>query len=128
MQAELASGSSTFYVQMMQQPEATSSQTCASVRGRSSAAIHAAVPGKGREATEVKMLVHLDHLSLLAVCLSYLKDLEILATEKSETAKKAGKTPPPVPTSPKAGEPDQESPKRKPQFPKRPKAKSTPDA
>lgn len=59
-----------------------------------------------------------------AVVLSYLKDLEVLATRKTETAKKAGKPSPaaPMPVSP---EPEGESsPRRKPRFPKKPKAKA----
>ena len=65
--------------------------------------------------------------SWAAVCLSYLKDLEVLATKKTETAKKAPKTSPPP--QPSTAEPDQEaSPKRKRRFPKKPKAKASPDA
>ena len=63
-----------------------------------------------------------------AVCLSYLKDLEVLSTKKGETQKKPAKaaasTDPAV-----SAEPEKEaSPKRKPRFPKKPKAKAAPDA
>ena len=65
----------------------------------------------------------------MAVCLQYLKDLEVLATKKNETSKKAGKAPPPaLPAAPSEGPEEEPSPRRKPRFPKRPKAKSTPDA
>ncbi len=63
-----------------------------------------------------------------AVCLSYLKDLEVLSTKKVETAKKASKA---TPAEKAAGafEPDrEESPRRKPRFPKKPKAKASPEA
>lgn len=64
-----------------------------------------------------------------AVCLSYLKDLEVLSTKKTETAKKASKAIPPAASASASAEPDQEaSPKRKPRFPRKPKSKSTPDA
>eukprot|EP00435_Cladocopium_sp_Y103_P039410 s1015_g10.t1 len=59
-----------------------------------------------------------------AVCLAYLKDLEVLASKKGETAKK----PPKAAASsssetPAQGEPEKEaSPRRKPRFPKKPKA------
>eukprot|EP00435_Cladocopium_sp_Y103_P009652 s39_g2.t1 len=65
-----------------------------------------------------------------AVCLSYLKDLEVLSTKKTETAKKAAKAvaPSTAAASPVA-EPDQEtSPRRKPRFPRKPKAKASPEA
>jgi len=65
----------------------------------------------------------------MAVCLQYLKDLEVLATKKNETSKRAGKAPPPaLPAAPSEGPEEEPSPRRKPRFPKRPKAKSTPDA
>lgn len=64
-----------------------------------------------------------------AVCLSYLKDLEVLSTKKTETAKKASKAIPPAASASASAEPDQEaSPKRKPRFPRKPKSKSPPDA
>eukprot|EP00435_Cladocopium_sp_Y103_P064646 s2135_g26.t1 len=65
-----------------------------------------------------------------AVCLSYLKDLEVLSTKKTETAKKAAAKAPPVSTTTGAtAEPDQEaSPKRKPRFPRKPKAKASAEA
>jgi len=63
-----------------------------------------------------------------AVCLSYLKDLEVLSTKKVETAKKASKTSPAEKVA-GASEPDrEESPRRKPRFPKKPKAKASPEA
>lgn len=64
-----------------------------------------------------------------AVCLSYLKDLEVLATKKTETAKRVqGPKAAPMP-DPSVAEADREaSPKRKPRFPKKPKAKSAPEA
>ena len=66
-----------------------------------------------------------------AVCLSYLKDLEVLSSKKVETAKRAPKAP--APSEPAksvaTSEPDQEaSPKRKPRYPKKPKAKASPEA
>ena len=64
-----------------------------------------------------------------AVCLSYLKDLEVLSTKKTETAKKNVKAPPVTDNPSTSAEPDREaSPKRKPRFPKKPKAKSPQDA
>ena len=66
-----------------------------------------------------------------AVCLSYLKDLEVLATKKSETASKAKAAKPAASTdaAPSTAEPDREaSPKRKPRFPKKPKAKAAAEA
>lgn len=63
-----------------------------------------------------------------AVCLAYLKDLEVLTTKKTETARKTPKAGQNSPAQ-ASSEPDQEaSPKRKPRFPKRPKAKATSDA
>ena len=65
-----------------------------------------------------------------AVCLSYLKDLEILASKKTETSKK----PPPSKAAsstdaPGSAEPEKEaSPRRKPRFPKKPKASAPADA
>ena len=58
-----------------------------------------------------------------ATCLAYLKDLEVLASKKGETSKKAPPKPP-VQTDTTAGlEPEKEaSPKRKPRFPRKPKA------
>ena len=53
-----------------------------------------------------------------AVCLSYLKDLEVLSTKKTETAKKASKAIPPAASASASAEPDQEaSPKRKATLP-----------
>ena len=67
--------------------------------------------------------------SWTADCLSYMKDLEVLATKKTETAKKASKVAPPTAAQPSSTEPDGEaSLKRKPRFPKRPKSKAAPDA
>jgi len=64
-----------------------------------------------------------------AVCLSYLKDLEVLATRKTETAKKIAKPAVASERPPASQEPDREaSPKRKPRFPKKPKAKQATDA
>ena len=64
-----------------------------------------------------------------AVCLSYLKDLEVLANKKVETAKRAAKPPPANPSAGSTGEPEkEESPRRKPRFPKKPKAKAPADA
>jgi hypothetical protein len=60
-----------------------------------------------------------------AVCLSYLKDLEVLATKKTETAKTASRPAARADAASSAAEPDREaSPKRKPRFPKKPKAKA----
>lgn len=64
-----------------------------------------------------------------AVCLAYLKDLEVLSTKKTETAKRNVKASPGIDSTSNAAEPDREaSPKRKPRFPKKPKAKSQQDA
>ena len=64
-----------------------------------------------------------------AVCLSYLKDMEVLNSKKTETAKKAAKPSTPVGAPSSSGEPEGEvSPKRKPRFPKKPKAKSVQEA
>ena len=66
-----------------------------------------------------------------AVCLAYLKDLEVLSTKKGETAKRIAKAPSQTEGSPSATavEPDREtSPKRKPRFPRKPKAKAAPEA
>ena len=63
-----------------------------------------------------------------AVCLSHLKDLEVLSTKKVETAKKASKATP-AEKAAGASEPDrEESPRRKPRFPKKPKANASPEA
>ena len=65
-----------------------------------------------------------------AVCLAYLKDLEVLATKKTETSKRTTKPTSPADSSAAAAaEPDSEvSPRRKPRFPKKPKAKGEPKA
>ena len=64
-----------------------------------------------------------------AVCLSYLKDLEVLATRKTETTKRIAKPAVSSESPPVSQEPDREaSPKRKPRFPKKPKAKQVADA
>ena len=63
-----------------------------------------------------------------AVCLSYLKDLDVLATKKGETQKKPAKASSSS-EAPTQVEPEKEaSPKRKPRFPKKPKAGQSPDA
>ena len=60
-----------------------------------------------------------------AVCLSFLKDMEILASKKTETAKKVlPKQPSKDESADKEGDP---SPKRKARFPKKPKAKASPE-
>eukprot|EP00438_Fugacium_kawagutii_P022540 Skav206050 [mRNA] locus=scaffold587:261914:262972:+ [translate_table: standard] len=58
--------------------------------------------------------------------LSYLKDLEVLSTRKGETTKKQG--PKASPKEDPSSEGGEASPKRKPRFPKRPKAKAIQDA
>ena len=66
-----------------------------------------------------------------AVCLSYLKDLEVLATKKTETAKKVAKPAASSSSDAPAGQQDQDkeaSPKRKARFPRKPKAKASADA
>ena len=66
-----------------------------------------------------------------AVCLAYLKDMEVLSTKKGETAKRIAKAPSQTEGSPSAAavEPDREaSPKRKPRYPRKPKAKAAPEA
>lgn len=59
-----------------------------------------------------------------AVCLAYLKDLEVLATKRAETGKKQASTKSEASAAADAGEP---SPKRKARFPKRPKSKAAPE-
>ena len=66
---------------------------------------------------------------MTAVCLSYLKDLEVLSTKKQETSKRPAKTGSPSAENPKPSEDDKEaSPKRKARFPRKPKAKATAEA
>lgn len=66
-----------------------------------------------------------------AVCLAYLKDMEVLASKRNETAKKPAKAMPSSSSVDPGGnaEPDREaSPKRKPRFPRKPKAKASAEA
>ena len=59
-----------------------------------------------------------------AVCLSYMKDLEVLSTKKVETTKKPGK-PSGASEGDKGNHAEKEaSPKRKPRFPKKPRPKA----
>ena len=58
--------------------------------------------------------------SWAAVALSYLKELEVLQTRKTEAKKPAG--PPPKAASSTGDDTSPASPKRKPRFPKKPKA------
>ena len=57
--------------------------------------------------------------SWAAVTLAFLKELEVLSTKKAEVVPKSKKT---FPVAPPEGATDSPSPKRKPRFPKRPKA------
>ena len=65
-----------------------------------------------------------------ATVLSYLKDLEVLSSKKGETAAKKAQPKPAQPSEAStAAEPEKEaSPKRKPQFPRKPKASQASDA